>query len=57
MSIELGAGITVGAGIGLGVSPSFTLTSPNMKAANGTFLFPATFTLIQPPIQNAIEWC
>jgi hypothetical protein len=33
------------------------LTSSNMKAANGTFLFPATFTLIQPPIQNLIDWC
>ena len=33
------------------------LNSPNMKAANGTFLFPATFTLIQPPIQNLIDWC
>jgi hypothetical protein len=33
------------------------LSSPNMKAANGTFLFSATFTLISPPIQNAIDWC
>jgi hypothetical protein len=33
------------------------LSSPNMKAANGTFLFPATFTLIQPPIQDSIDWC
>ena len=33
------------------------LNSPNMKAANGTFLLPATFTLIQPHIQDLIDWC
>lgn len=33
------------------------LTSATMLAANGTFLFPATFTLIQPPITNSIDWC
>ena len=33
------------------------LTSSNMKAANGTFLFPATFTLIQPHIQDIEDWC
>ena len=33
------------------------LFSPTMKAANGTFLFPATFTLIQPPIVDQVNWC
>jgi len=33
------------------------LFSANMKAANGTFLFPATFTLIQPTIADLIDWC
>jgi len=33
------------------------LTSPNMKAANGQFNFPATFTLIQPHIQDIEDWC
>jgi len=33
------------------------LFSANMKAANGTFLFPATFRLIQPPIADTVNWC
>lgn len=33
------------------------LGSPTMKAANGTFLFPATFTLIQPLIADTVDWC
>jgi hypothetical protein len=33
------------------------LSSPNMKAANGTFLFPATFTLILPTIADLVDWC
>jgi hypothetical protein len=33
------------------------LNSPNMKAANGTFMFPATFSLISPTIQDSIDWC
>ena len=33
------------------------LTSPNMKAANGQFNFTATFTLIQPHIQDVEDWC
>ena len=33
------------------------LTSANMKAANGTFMFPATFSLISPTIQDSIDWC
>ena len=28
-----------------------------IAAANGTFLLPATFTLIQPPIQDISSWC
>jgi hypothetical protein len=33
------------------------LFSPNMKAANGTFLFPATFRLITPTISDQADWC
>jgi hypothetical protein len=33
------------------------LSSPNLKAANGTFLFPAVFRLIQPPIVDIVDWC
>jgi hypothetical protein len=33
------------------------LSSPNMKAANGTFYFPATFTLIKPIITDTVDWC
>ena len=28
-----------------------------IASANGTFLLPATFTLIQPPIQDISSWC
>ena len=33
------------------------LNSAHMKAANGTFLFPATFTLISPTVQDSVDWC
>jgi hypothetical protein len=33
------------------------LFSPYMKAANGTFLFPATFRLITPVIADTVDWC
>jgi hypothetical protein len=33
------------------------LYSSNLRAANGTFLFPATFTLIEPPIADTVNWC
>jgi hypothetical protein len=28
-----------------------------LRAANGTFLLPATFTLIQPTIEDTNDWC
>jgi hypothetical protein len=33
------------------------LNNPNMRAANGTFMFPATFRLIQPVIADQVDWC